>query len=86
MTQAPPVLPYITPRRAGDARNAVDEAIVSRQSIRQFLSKPVPRETIAHLLEVASRAPSGTSANNASIDGAPMTSSIAERSASVRGR
>jgi len=60
MTQAPPVLPYITPRQAGDARNAVDEAIVSRQSIRQFLPRPVPRETIAHLLEVASRAPSGT--------------------------
>jgi len=60
MTQAPPVLPYITPRQAGDARNAVDEAIVSRQSIRQFLPEPVPRETIAHLLEVASRAPSGT--------------------------
>ena len=60
MTQAPPVLPYITPRHAGDARNAVEEAIVSRQSIRQFLPKPVPRETIAHLLEVASRAPSGT--------------------------
>jgi len=60
MTQAPPVLPYITPRQAGDARNAVDEAIVSRRSIRQFLPKPVPRETIAHLLDVASRAPSGT--------------------------
>lgn len=60
MTQAPPVLPYITPRHAGDARNAVDEAIVSRQSIRQFLPTPVPRETIAHLLEIASRAPSGT--------------------------
>ncbi len=60
MTLAQPVLPYISPRQAGDARNAVDEAIVSRQSIRQFLPKPVPRETIAHLLEVASRAPSGT--------------------------
>ena len=60
MTQAPPVLPYITPRQAGDARNAVDEAILSRQSIRQFLPKPVPRETIVHLLELASRAPSGT--------------------------
>jgi nitroreductase len=60
MTQAPPVLSYITPRQAGDALNAVDEAIVSRQSIRQFLSTPVPRETIDHLLEVASRAPSGT--------------------------
>ncbi|WP_411883624.1 nitroreductase [Polaromonas sp. YR568] len=60
MTQAPPVLPYIAPRQAGDARNAVDEAILSRQSIRQFLPKPVPREAIAHLLELASRAPSGT--------------------------
>ncbi|SFU35275.1 Nitroreductase [Polaromonas sp. YR568] len=60
MTQAPPVLSYISPRQPGDARNAVDEAIVSRQSIRMFLPKPVPRETIAHLLEVASRAPSGT--------------------------
>jgi nitroreductase len=60
MTQAPPVLPYITPRRPGDARNAVEEAILSRQSIRQFLPTPVPRESIAHLLEVASRAPSGT--------------------------
>jgi acyl-CoA thioester hydrolase len=60
MTQAPPVLPYIAPRHEGDARNAVDEAILSRQSIRQFLPTPVPRETIAHLLEVASRAPSGT--------------------------
>ncbi len=60
MTQAPPVLPYITPRQAGDASNAVDEAIVSRQSIRQFLPKPVPRETLEQLLALASRAPSGT--------------------------
>ena len=43
-----------------DAANPVDEAIASRQSMRQFLAKPVARETIAHLLEVASRAPSGT--------------------------
>lgn len=40
--------------------NPVDEAIVSRRSVRAFLPKPVPRETVAHLLEVASRAPSGT--------------------------
>ena len=40
--------------------NAVDEAITSRQSMRQFLPRPVPREMTAHLLEVASRAPSGT--------------------------
>lgn len=39
---------------------AVDEAIESRQSMREFLPKPVAKETIAHILEVASRAPSGT--------------------------
>ncbi len=39
---------------------AVDEAIESRQSMREFLPKPVPRETIARILDVASRAPSGT--------------------------
>ena len=43
-----------------DAANPVDEAIASRQSMRQFLPEPVARETIAHLLENASRAPSGT--------------------------
>ncbi len=40
--------------------NPVDQAILSRQSIRDFLPTPVPRETIAHLLELAARAPSGT--------------------------
>ena len=40
--------------------NAVDQAIASRQSMRQFLPTPVPKETIAHLLALASRAPSGT--------------------------
>jgi len=39
---------------------AVDEAITSRHSIRAFLPTPVPRETIQRILEVASRAPSGT--------------------------
>ena len=38
----------------------VDRAIESRQSMREFLPTPVPRATIAHLLELASRAPSGT--------------------------
>ena len=42
------------------AANAVDLAITSRQSMRQFLPTPVPREVIRRLLEVASRAPSGT--------------------------
>jgi nitroreductase len=39
---------------------AVEQAIESRQSMRQFLPTAVPRATIARLLEVASRAPSGT--------------------------
>ena len=40
--------------------NPVDEAINSRQSVRQFLPQLVPRELIEHLLDMASRAPSGT--------------------------
>ncbi len=40
--------------------NLVDQAIQTRQSIRAFLSQPVPRETLTHLLELAARAPSGT--------------------------
>ena len=40
--------------------NPVDDAIESRQSMREFLPTTVPRQTIAHLLELASRAPSGT--------------------------
>jgi nitroreductase len=43
-----------------DAANVVDWAIESRQSMREFLPTPVPRPTIARLLELASRAPSGT--------------------------
>lgn len=40
--------------------NAVDEAIHSRMSVRAFLPKAVPRETLEQLLAIASRAPSGT--------------------------
>ena len=40
--------------------NAVDAAIDSRMSARAFLPTPVPRETLEHLLALASRAPSGT--------------------------
>jgi nitroreductase len=39
---------------------AVDDAITSRRSIRAFLPKPLPRQTIEEILAVASRAPSGT--------------------------
>ena len=40
--------------------NTVDQAITGRMSARAFLPKPVPRELIEHILEVSSRAPSGT--------------------------
>lgn len=39
---------------------AVDAAILSRMSVRAFTPQSVPHDTIDHLLEVASRAPSGT--------------------------
>ena len=39
---------------------AVDEAIVSRRSVRAFLPTPVPRDQIEAILRVSSRAPSGT--------------------------
>ena len=39
---------------------AVDEAITSRMSMRAFSDQAVPRDTIEALLQVASRAPSGT--------------------------
>jgi nitroreductase len=40
--------------------NPVDLAISSRQSVRAFTGQAVPRERIAQLLALASRAPSGT--------------------------
>jgi nitroreductase len=45
---------------AVDVPRTVDEAITSRRSVRAFLPTPVPRALIEHILEVASRAPSGT--------------------------
>lgn len=39
---------------------SVDAAITSRMSARAFLPTPVPRATLEHILQVASRAPSGT--------------------------
>lgn len=37
----------------------IDEAITSRKSVRRFLNKAVPKETIEHILEISARAPSG---------------------------
>ncbi len=44
---------------AGDPA-IVDHAIATRQSVRAFLPVPVPRETVEQILQIASRAPSGT--------------------------
>jgi nitroreductase len=41
-------------------QQAVDAAITSRRSIRAFLPRPIAREDIEQLLQVAARAPSGT--------------------------
>lgn len=41
-------------------QEAVDAAIVSRRSIRAFLDKPVDRDDVVRILDVAARAPSGT--------------------------
>jgi nitroreductase len=38
----------------------VDQAILTRRSVRAYLPKPVPRAEIEALLQVAARAPSGT--------------------------
>ena len=38
----------------------VDEAILSRRSVRDYLPTPVPHEAVEHILQVARRAPSGT--------------------------
>ena len=40
--------------------SVVDEAITSRMSVRAFTSQAVPRDLIEQILQVASRAPSGT--------------------------
>ena len=43
-----------------DETEIVDEAILSRRSVRAFLPDPVDETTIREILEIASRAPSGT--------------------------
>lgn len=46
--------------QAVTAANETEAAILSRRSIRGFLPRPVSREVVEHLLDVAARAPSGT--------------------------
>ncbi len=42
------------------ATSAVEAAIMTRRSVRAYLPTPIALETVARILEVASRAPSGT--------------------------
>jgi nitroreductase len=48
------------PSPSAECIAAVDAAISTRRAVRAFLPTPVPRATIERILEVASRAPSGT--------------------------
>lgn len=48
------------PFAAGSAARSVEEAILSRRSLRAFRPDPVPREMVERLLALAGRAPSGT--------------------------
>jgi nitroreductase len=48
------------PFAAGSAARTVEEAILSRRSVRAFKPDAVPRETVERILSLASRAPSGT--------------------------
>ena len=41
-------------------REIVEWAITTRRSVRCFTDEPVPRATIERILEIASRAPSGS--------------------------
>lgn len=50
----------MNPSLADEPSALVDRAIISRRSIRRFMPTPVPQETVAQMLAVASRAPSGT--------------------------
>jgi nitroreductase len=43
-----------------DVARSIDDAIRSRHSVRSFLHRPVSREAIEHILDVARYAPSGT--------------------------
>jgi len=49
----------ITPANLTEHAAVVDAAITSRMSARAFTGQEVPLETLEHLLEIASRAPSG---------------------------
>ncbi|MEC5404084.1 nitroreductase [Paraburkholderia sp. MPAMCS5] len=49
-----------TTQAAKQTTRQVDAALMTRRSVRAFLATPVPRADVEAILEVASRAPSGT--------------------------
>ena len=53
-------MPATTPEVTPQTTAAVDAAIASRRAVRAFLPPPVARDTVADILRVASRAPSGS--------------------------
>src|SRR5689334_13413993 len=56
----PPMLAPDRKNEINDETAIVDEAITSRRSVRAFLPDPVDEAMIRDILDVASRAPSGT--------------------------
>jgi nitroreductase len=48
------------PLAAGSKAASVEEALLSRRSVRAFRADPVPRAAVERILSLASRAPSGT--------------------------
>jgi nitroreductase len=61
VSDIPTPSPILDERPAGPARiHAVEDAIVTRRSIRAFLPTPVADDTVRRILAVAARAPSGT--------------------------
>jgi nitroreductase len=50
----------VTAHPAAEVSDTAEEAIVSRRSVRGFLTDPVPMALVRHILEVSARAPSGT--------------------------
>ena len=48
------------PFEPGSVARTVEEALLSRRSVRAFKSDPVPKEKVERILALASRAPSGT--------------------------
>jgi nitroreductase len=69
-------------------RNNVTQAILSRRSTRAFLPRPVGREVVEEMLELAARAPSGGNLQPWHVDvlaGEPLAALKAEALASTRG-